>query len=92
MCIRDRRYGSRVSTDCQGPDTTRPRGGRIPQSRTTSTGVPAEAPCGGTRPTSYTASPFCPPPMACTICIQACGRPVSTATRAPVAAVRSAST
>ncbi|GAT84129.1 hypothetical protein STXM2123_4830 [Streptomyces sp. F-3] len=52
------RYGSRVSTDCQGPDTTRPRGGRMPQSRTTSTGVPADAPCGGTRPTSYTARPF----------------------------------
>ena len=58
------RYGSSVSTDCQGPDTTRPRGGRIPQSRTTSTGFPADAPCGGTRPTSYRVMPVWPSPRA----------------------------
>ncbi len=65
----------------------------MPQSRTTSTGVPAEAPCGGHPPhVVRTESPFWPPPMACIICVQAWGRPVSTATRAPVAAARSAST
>lgn len=51
-----------------------------------------DAPCGGTRPTSCSAMHGCPPPAACASAVQACARPVSTATRAPVAAARRAST
>ena len=80
------RKGSRVSVVCQGPGESRLRPGREPQSRTTSTGAVTDAPCGPIRPTGCTVRQGWPPPAAWATGVQDWPRPVSTTTRAPVAA------